>query len=162
MVTLSQLLCRLCDAALDFVIVGGFAEIAYTRVPVTRKLEICAALNQDDVAKLRDASFDLNPRHRKASPQTSFLDGSSADVELQNLYLETDAGALDVLSSIPGVGGFHRVRSRAIEFTPFGRRCRVMSLDDLIRAREALGRETDIVMLNELRAIRRERRAVPR
>jgi hypothetical protein len=35
----------------------------------------------------------------------------------------------------------------------FGRRCRVISLEDLIRAKEALGREKDLLAAKELRAI---------
>lgn len=36
----------------------------------------------------------------------------------------------------------------------FGRRCRVISMDDLIRAKEALGREKDLLAVKELKAIR--------
>lgn len=155
MATLSQLLCRLCDAALDFVIVGGFAEIAYTPVSIARNLEICAALSPSDVAKLREVLRDLNPRHRRERPDASFLlDRSNSAGEVHELHLETDAGSLDVLSSVAGVGGFDRVRLRAVELAPFGRRCRVMALDDLIRAREALGCERDLLVLRQLRAVR--------
>ncbi len=36
----------------------------------------------------------------------------------------------------------------------FGRACHVISLDDLIRAKETLGREKDLLAVKELRAIR--------
>jgi hypothetical protein len=35
----------------------------------------------------------------------------------------------------------------------FGRRCRVISLQDLIQAKEALGREKDLLAAKQLRAI---------
>ena len=53
-----------------------------------------------------------------------------------------------------GVGEFEQVRAGAIEVELFGRRCRVISLDDLIRAKEALGREKDLLAVKELKAIR--------
>jgi hypothetical protein len=54
---------------------------------------------------------------------------------------------VDVLSSVLGIG---------VEL--FGRRCRVMSLDDLIQAKEALGREKDLLAVKELKAIREKQR----
>jgi predicted nucleotidyltransferase len=58
------------------------------------------------------------------------------------------------LGSIAGIGDFDRVRANAIEVELFGRRCRVMSLDDLIQAKEALAREKDREAVVQLRAIR--------
>jgi predicted nucleotidyltransferase len=45
-------------------------------------------------------------------------------------------------------------RAGSIEVELFGRRCRVISLDDLIRAKEALGREKDLLAVKELKALR--------
>ena len=59
-----------------------------------------------------------------------------------------------MLSSILGVGDFQRVHAQSAEIELFGRRCRVISLDDLIQAKEALGREKDLLAVKELRAIR--------
>jgi hypothetical protein len=46
------------------------------------------------------------------------------------------------------------VRSASIEIELFGRRCRVISVDDLIQAKEALARDKDLLAAKELRAIR--------
>ena len=75
-------------------------------------------------------------------------------VPMLNLYLRTEIGPIDVLGSILGIGEFERVRAGAIEIELFGRRCLVISLDDLIRAKEALGREKDLLAVKELKAIR--------
>jgi len=87
------------------------------------------------------------------SPKLSFLDHADRDDTLKNLYLQTELGPVDLLSSITGVGDFPRVRESSIEMELFGRRCRVISLEDLIRAKEALGREKDLLAAKELRAI---------
>ncbi len=154
MAILSQLLQRLCDADIDFVIVGGFAALLHGSTLVTRDLDVCAVLSQQELAKLRDALRDLNPTHRLTPQKLSFLTNPDPGVEIRNLYLETELGAVDVLGSVLGVGDFQRVRAMSAEIEVFGRRCRVISIDDLIRAKEALGREKDLLAAKELRAIR--------
>lgn len=153
-VILSQLLQRLCDADVDFVVVGGFAALIHGSTLVTRDLDVCAVLSQDDVAKLREALRDLNPTHRLTPQRLSFLSNPDPGIPVRNLYLETEIGTVDILSSILGVGDFERVRAASVEIELFGRRCRVISLDDLIRAKQALGREKDLLAVKELRAIR--------
>lgn len=77
---------------------------------------------------------------------------------MRNLYLQTELGPVDVLISITCVGGFERVNSAAVEVELFGRRVRVIGLDDLIAAKEALGRDKDLLAAKELRAIREVRK----
>jgi predicted nucleotidyltransferase len=57
------------------------------------------------------------------------------------------------MSSITGVGDYARVAASAIEVELFGQRVRVISIEDLIVAKEALGREKDLLAAKELRAI---------
>jgi len=150
---LNQLLQRLSDAEIDFVIVGGFAAMLHGSTLVTRDLDVCALLTNKNVAKLREALRELNPVHRLTSQKLSFLDNPDPGVPLKNLYLKTEWGAVDILGSIMGVGDFARVRAASIEIELFGRRCRVISLEDLIEAKQALGREKDLLAVRELRAI---------
>ena len=154
MTDINNLLQRLCDAEIDFVIVGGFAAMLHGSSLLTRDLDVCAVLTRENVAKLRQVLRDLHPAHRLSEPKLSFLDNPGPDVEVRNLYLRTDLGPVDFLSAIAGVGDFESVRANSIEVELFGRRCRVMSLDDLIRAKEAIGREKDLQAVTQLRAIR--------
>lgn len=75
-------------------------------------------------------------------------------MRLQNLSLQTDVGAVDLLTSILGVGEFARVNAGAVEVELFGQKVRVIGLDDLIAAKDALNREKDRLAATELRAIR--------
>ena len=84
----------------------------------------------------------------------SFLDVPESGAALDNLYLDTDLGTLDLLSRITGVGDYERVARDAIVFELFGRRVRAISLHDLIVAKEALDRDKDLIAAKELRAIR--------
>jgi predicted nucleotidyltransferase len=153
-IEINLLLERLCDAGVDFVIVGGFAATLHGSSLVTRDLDVCAILSSENVEKLRAALRDLKPTHRLTPQKLSFLDNPDPGVEVHNLYLRTDFGPVDILSSILGVGDFDRVRVASIEVELFGRSCRVISLDDLIQAKEALGRDKDLLAVKELRAVR--------
>jgi hypothetical protein len=97
---------------------------------------------------------DLRPAHRLTPQKLSFLDIPDPGVAVRNLYLWTEIGPVDILGSIMGIGEFESVQADSIEVDLFGRRCRVISLDGLIRAKEALGREKDLLAVKELKAIR--------
>jgi len=160
----SQLLQRLADAGLDFVIVGGYAAVAHGSSLVTRDLDICAVLSPDNVEKLRRILADAHPRHRITPQRLSFSEYPGKGQPVQNLYLETDIGVIDVLSSILGVGDFARLKRGAESLEVAGHTYRVIGIDDLIQAKEALGRERDLLAAKELRAIvaKRGLKAAPR
>ena len=153
MTELNRLLQRLSDAKIDFVIVGGFAAMLHGSSLLTRDLDVCAVLTAENLDKLRDVFRDLHPVHRMTPQRLSFLDNPDPGSSLNNLYLQTDLGPLDLLSTITGVGDFERVRSASIEVELFGKKTQVMAIEDLIKAKQALGREKDWLAVKELRAI---------
>jgi molybdopterin-guanine dinucleotide biosynthesis protein len=102
-IDINRLLQRLCDADIDFVIVGGFAATLHGSSLVTRDLDVCAILSSESVKKPRDALRDLKPAHRQTSPKISLLDNPDPGIEVRNLYLRTDFGPVDILSSFLGV-----------------------------------------------------------
>jgi len=79
---------------------------------------------------------------------------------IQNLYLRTDVGVVDILSSVLGVGDFGELRKNAENFEINGRVYHVISLQDLIVAKEAMGREKDLLAVKELRAIAAQRKKI--
>ena len=152
----NRLLHRLADSGLDFVIIGGFAAVTHGSSLMTRDLDICVLLNDSTVEKLRTLLADWNPKHRMTPQKLSFLDFPKFG-PVQNLYLETDYGIVDVLSTVLGVGDFSRLRDQAEIFEIGGRAYTVISLADLIVAKEAVGREKDLLAVKELRAIAAKR-----
>lgn len=154
---LNRLLKILCDAEIPFVVVGGFAGMLHGSSLVTRDLDVCSVLTDENIAKLREALRDLHPFHRISSTRTSFMMEPEAGSRWNHLYLQTDLGPLDILSSITGVGDFKRVSANAVEIRLLGRDIRIMSIDDLIAAKEALGRDKDNFAATELRAAKVQR-----
>ena len=157
--SLSELLKRLADSGVEFVVVGGFAGVLHGSALVTRDLEICAVLTPANIEKLRAALRDLNPRHRMTPQRLSFLQTPAPGETANNLYLQTDWGVVDILSSILGLGDFESVKANSEFFEIGGKKCRLISLPDLVKAKVAMGREKDLLAAKELRAIsvKRER-----
>lgn len=151
-----RLLTRLADSGLDFVIIGGFAAVTHGSSLMTRDLDICVLLTRETLDKLRSVLRDWNPRHRMTPQKLSFLEFPRSG-EVANLYLETDYGVVDILSSVLGVGDFQRLKANAEVFAIGERQYQVISLTDLIAAKEAVGRERDILAVKELRAIAAKR-----
>ena len=140
---------RLSDAGVEFVVVGGYAAVIQRSAYVTDDVDVCAGLSPDTVEKIRIALAELKPVHRRLS----FLDHPPHGQSLKNLYLETEGGIVDILSSVLGVGDFHRLRERAVVVTVFGRQVPVISVEDLIVAKEGVGRDKDKLTATKLRAI---------
>ncbi len=159
MQSFSQLLAKLADVGLEFVLVGGYAAVSHGSAYVTKDVDICIVFSPENVARLRQALAGLNPVHRMTPQRLSFLHYPPLDQPLQNLFLQTDMGVVDILSSVLGVGGFDRLKEKAEELEVDGHRYKVISLADLIQAKEAMGREKDLLTAKELRAISAKRKS---
>lgn len=151
--SLHVLLNRLADAGIEFVVIGGFAGTLHGSALITDDVDVCAVLSADSVEKIRSAFADLHPVHRQTHRRLSSLDNSRAGIALNNLHLETDYGIIDVITSVLGVGDFARLKERTIKIPLYGRMILLISLEDLIVAKEAVGREKDLLAVKELRAI---------
>jgi predicted nucleotidyltransferase len=151
--TLSQLLERLAASEIEFVVIGGYAAVLHGSSQVTQDLDICAILSDQNIDKLREALGDLDPRHRMTAQKLSFLDTPPPGTKVANLYLRTKLGVVDILTEVLGVGDFDRLKSRAQTITLGGNAVRMIALDDLITAKEALARDKDLITAKELRLI---------
>jgi predicted nucleotidyltransferase len=150
---LHELLRRLAEAGVEFVVIGGYAAVIHGSSYVTDDIDVCAVLSPENVERIRKALADLKPVHRQTHRKQSFLEVPVPGQPLHHLYLETDHGIIDILTSVLGVGDFARLKERAERTEIFGLSCAVISLEDLIAAKEAVGREKDLLTAKELRAV---------
>ncbi len=121
---------------------------------VTQDLDICAAITDAQVAKLREALKDLHPWHRmNPAVHLSFLDHPRSIAGINNIYLQTDLGVLDVLSETQPAGNFQQLKSRAVELAIYGHKCKIIAIEDLIKIKEAMKRPKDLQAAEELRVI---------
>lgn len=151
--TLSLLLERLAAGGIDFVVVGGYAAVLHGSSYVTQDLDVCAVLTEDSVGRLREVLKDVDPRHRMSPGKLSFLDEPPPGTALKNLYLRTRIGVVDVLTEVTGVGDYERLKAKAQSVSIGGHAVRLIALDDLIAAKEALARDKDLIVAKELRVI---------
>ncbi len=153
-----DLLIRLTKHRVEFVLVGGMAAIAHGSSLVTRDVDVCAPLTQENIEKLLAALRDLNPRWRMLPNRPPVPDDARRLAGFKNLYIQTDLGQLDVLGEITGVGKYSEVTEDAIELDLGPIRCRVMNIEALIKSKQALGRPRDLQAATELEALRQKMR----
>lgn len=149
-----NLLTRLIEHEVECVLVGGFAATAYGSTMLTQDVDICMQFSPDNLMRLQKALADLHPVHRMTPQRLPLRLTSETGASLKNLYLDTDLGQLDCLGLIQGVGDFEEVKKHSIEVSLPAGVCRILSLDDLIRSKEAMGRPRDKESVLQLRAIR--------
>lgn len=88
MSNLNNLLQKLCETEIEFVIVGGFAAVIHGSSMLTQDLDVCIEFNDINIEKLRNTFADLHPIHRFSSERLSFLDNPKPGTTLNNLYLQ--------------------------------------------------------------------------
>ncbi|MBI4237023.1 MAG: nucleotidyltransferase [Deltaproteobacteria bacterium] len=151
---LQSLIEFLVKSPLDFVLIGGFAAVLHGCNQTTRDIDICLAFSPEHLQELRRILAPLHPRHRMTSDKLSFLEHPHDLRRIKNLDLETDLGVLDLVSRVAAVGDFIDVMRHASTIELFGGQCHLMAIDDLIKSKQALGRHRDLVVVEELLAIR--------
>ena len=153
-----DLLKRLNEHGVEYVLVGGLAAVVHGSQLVTGDVDICAPLDRPNLARIVAALSELQPKFRM-TPDRRPLPADPNKLEgLKNLYLETDLGQLDILSEIAGVGAYAEVMLHTLTVDLGGATCRVLDLDALIRSKRALGRPRDVQAAIELEAIRQRLR----
>ncbi len=150
---LKELLIRLQQNGVDFVLAGGFGVVAHGSGMVTRDVDVACRMEPDNLLRIFAAFEDLRPAHRM-TPQLSFTREQAERGGLRNLYLSTDWGQLDCLGEIKGLGDYAACLEESESIDIGGATIPVLTLDALIRAKRAMGRPRDLHAVLELEAIR--------
>jgi hypothetical protein len=148
------LLTRLKGSGLEFVVIGGVCVVYHGAAVATFDLDICCPFGEENVRRIEVAVQDLHPVHRLTANKLPLETTRSAFAGLKNLYLQTDLGKLDCLSEVAGIGKFENVLAQsAVANLGYGE-FRLLSLDALIAAKSAVGREKDLEAVRLLQAIK--------
>jgi hypothetical protein len=149
----AQVVQALADSEVEFVIVGGWSAILHGSSYTTQDLDICFSRSRSNIKKLVKALEQFHPRLRDFPAALPFI-WDEATLRNGTLFtLSTDAGSLDLLGEVLGLGDFERVQTVSIRVEAFGRQIRTLDLPALIRAKEAAGRQKDLAILPELKGL---------
>jgi hypothetical protein len=136
MENLTLLLKRLLEYKIEFILVGGYAAVLHGSSQVTHDVDICALIDEGELQKLKIALKDLEPKHRmNPSFQPSLEEYPKPGQNLDNYYLKTKSGVLDIIKRVDPIGDYEELKKNALTIELFGYPCRVISLDDLIKAK---------------------------
>ena len=148
-----KLLKALYDERVEFVIIGGAAAVLQGSAYLTADLDVCYSRERENLKKIATALAAFNPSLRGAPKNLPFrLDADSLKSGL-NFTLTTDLGDLDLLGEVGGLGGYAELLSFSEEMKLFGIRCKVLTLEGLIKNKRAVGRAKDLKLLPELEAL---------
>ena len=154
-----RMLTALQEAGVRFVLVGGMAAILHGDVGVTIDLDVVPEREPENLDRLAIALCALGARIRATGePEALPFDCSSAFFRNlasdSILNLTTQAGDLDLTFRPSGTEGYADLRRDAVEIeAEDGVRILVASLADVIRSKEAAGREKDRMALPRLRRL---------
>ena len=152
-----RILTSLRSADVSFVIVGGVAATVHGSARLTSDVDVVYERSRANIERLVLAVTPLNPYLRGAPAGLPF----TFDVETVrrglNFTLTTDAGPMDVLGEITGVGDYSAVFAVSEELALYGAPYRCINLDALIVSKRAAGRPKDIEAVAELELIRDEK-----
>jgi hypothetical protein len=148
------LLSRLKEQKVEFVIIGGVCGVLHGASLVTLDLDICCRFSRENLRRIEAAVKDLHPRHRLTANKLPLELTDDLCDSLKNLYLNTDLGILDCLSTVAGIGDYEQVLQQSIpHFMSYGE-FRILSLDALIAAKSAVGRGKDLDAVRLFQAIK--------
>jgi len=138
-----------------FVLIGGFAAVIHGSPYVTTDLDIVPGTSRENLARLSLALRELRARVWTSSEPAGLPFAHDAEslgrVETWNLV--TDSGRLDITFRPSGTAGYTDLARDAVHLTILGVDVDVASLADIVRSKEAAGREKDRLVLPTLRSL---------
>ncbi len=92
-----DLLRRLAEHGVEFVLVGGMAAAAHGSSIVTEDVDICIPFDLSTLTALLQSLQESHPRHRMQAQRSPISPDPSTYLGWRALYVVTDEGQLDVL-----------------------------------------------------------------
>ena len=154
MIQLFEAVQILARANVEFVVIGGVALRTHGSGYLTQDLDICYSRTRANLEKIAYALRPLKPRPRGFSDDLPFVWDWSTLQNGTNFTFKTSLCDIDLLGEVAGIGAYEEVLANSIAVDFEGVLVRVLSIDGLIKAKEAAGREKDAAGLNELYALR--------
>jgi len=128
----------LCDAGVDFVVIGGVAATLHGSPQVTYDLDICYSRASANLRRLVQALAPFHPRPRGFPAGLPFVWDEATLCNGAVFTLQTDVGEIDLLAEVTGLGAFDDVKQHSITVEAFDRQIATLDLPGLIQGRALL------------------------
>ncbi len=150
-----KLLGILREHGVRFVLIGGFAAVVYGSPYLTTDVDVVPEWTKENLERLSEALETMHARvWTPSEPQGVPFGHDAASLGNTNMWnLVTDHGRLDVTFVPTGTTGYDDLARDARHLVILGVDVDVAALADVIRSKEAAGREKDRVVLPVLRRI---------
>lgn len=154
---LQALLAKLCDAGVEFIVVGGTAAVLQGAPITTNDLDIVHRRTPENVARLLavltelDATMRYDFANRSLRPTAEMLAGHG------QINLSTSLGPIDPLCELGAGQGYDELLPHTEPVSDEGRLLRVLDLPTLIAVKAKAGRPKDRMVLPILIATMQER-----
>lgn len=150
-VAFDEILRRLTEAEVEFVVVGGLALGAWGVVRGTKDVDVVVAPDPDNLERVAAVAVAAGGHVQTGEA----LLGSPPSIAAllaggEQVAIETDLGRLDVVQGLEGVPPYEELRARASEAEVLGVSVAVCSVEDLRAMKRAAGRTRDLADLEDL------------
>jgi hypothetical protein len=145
-----------------YVLIGGLAAALRGSATPTFDVDITPDASAGNLTRLSAALTDLDARIRVDGIPggLTFSHDATSLAQMTTLNLVTRCGDLDIAFDPAGVGDYSQWEAGSASVTVLGVPLRVASLDDIIRSKEAAGRDKDRLQLPMLRALQQRQHRV--
>ncbi len=153
------------DHHVRFIVIGGYAAGILGAPVMTSDLDVCYDRSADNLERLAEAlrAVDAKLRVALVDEDLPFLLDARTLAAGDSFTFATSLGDLDVLATPSGTGGYRDLVAGASSFDLGGGLVvSVVSLDDLIRMKEASARSKDELHLHELVVLKEMRNEADR
>jgi predicted nucleotidyltransferase len=148
-----ELLRRLAEAGVEFVVVGGLAVNAWGVVRGTKDVDVVVAPEIENLKRVAAVAVAAGGHVQQGeSLLGSTISIASAMAGGGQVAIETDLGRLDIVQGLDGIPSYADLRSRASEADILGVTVAVCSVEDLKAMKRAAGRTRDLADLEDLDA----------
>jgi hypothetical protein len=151
-----ELIRRLADSNVEYIIVGGVAARVHGSGRLTDDIDIVYNRDPANVIRLVDSLAPLSPYLRGAPPGLPFHWQTETLLKGLNFALTTSLGPLDALGEITLGGNYQDLLPHSEPIELFGKQCMCLGIRRLIEVKRAAGRLKDHETIMELEAILEE------
>lgn len=141
----------------EFIVVGGQAELLLGSPRVTYDIDLCYRRTSANLERLAAALKELKPTLRNAPADLPFQIDARSLALGSNFTFSTTLGDLDLLGFLEPLGDYERIKQQAVTMQIGEMELQVISLDDLIEIKQHIARPKDRQSLYHLLAIRKLR-----